>query len=615
MPLATSVRANVSLFSTYSSRMSSRSIASERSRGNAAAAATRATARRGMRCAMPPTTPERYAVVSCHVERPLDDNVWAELAAAPGAPARRARSRGADAAAGPGRRRADEETWLRRAREAARRGPFGHHTHFTSPTHARPTGGDPGARVRREGAWLTERGLVPTLFCGGGWYTDDGVATACADARLRRLHAAGRATLVPRGGRRLGTAGRARPDRARRPHPLRRADVSRRGRPRPGARPARAAPARPCVLPRHGPRRAAPARAHRRRADAARQAAAGDDLDAVAATGLADAPRAGWSERRARGGRRPPGVESGRADRGAITPARERGGSGRLGRRPPLPRLPPLARAAARPRASCARASQRSSCADIVGPRARRLRSRSSSGRSSTATRSTGRCSGTTGPGRVAAVPRSRSPCSSSSRPGSTRRASAAPGPGGSLGALVLVALIVLAFGLGTDYDFTTTGLIPTAVVASALAIGLLRAAYGSIALELMRVAGVASPARARRARARRSPTSNGSSGPHVAGSRSRSSGPCPTCRPRRVARPARHAARGRATGRAGPRRGRLRRAGRARRRPARAPARREGRLAPSTTELLVHEGEYVPGQGVPLFELRPPLLTGVDWA
>ena len=38
-------------------------------------------------------------------------------------------------------------------------------------------------------------------------------------------------------------------------------------------------------------------------------------------------------------------------------------------------------------------------------------------------------------------------------------------------------------------------------------------------------------------------------------------------------------------------------------------------RLAPETTELLVHEGEYVPGQGVPLFELRPPVLTGWDWA
>ena len=56
---------------------------------------------------------------------------------------------------------------------------------------------------------------------------------------------------------------------------------------------------------------------------------------------------------------------------------------------------------------------------------------------------------------------------------------------------LVLVALIVLAFGLGTDYDFSTTGLIPTAVLTCALCIGLLRAAYDSIALELERIVGM----------------------------------------------------------------------------------------------------------------------------
>ena len=38
-------------------------------------------------------------------------------------------------------------------------------------------------------------------------------------------------------------------------------------------------------------------------------------------------------------------------------------------------------------------------------------------------------------------------------------------------------------------------------------------------------------------------------------------------------------------------------------------------RLAPRTTELLVQQGEYIPGQGVPLFELRPPVLTGAHWA
>ncbi len=37
-------------------------------------------------------------------------------------------------------------------------------------------------------------------------------------------------------------------------------------------------------------------------------------------------------------------------------------------------------------------------------------------------------------------------------------------------------------------------------------------------------------------------------------------------------------------------------------------------RVAPRTTELLVERGEYVPGQAVPLFELRPPIFAGGDW-
>jgi hypothetical protein len=35
--------------------------------------------------------------------------------------------------------------------------------------------------VRAEGARLREAGLEPTLFCGGGWYTDVDVAEACAE--------------------------------------------------------------------------------------------------------------------------------------------------------------------------------------------------------------------------------------------------------------------------------------------------------------------------------------------------------------------------------------------------------------------------------------------------
>jgi exopolysaccharide biosynthesis polyprenyl glycosylphosphotransferase len=37
-------------------------------------------------------------------------------------------------------------------------------------------------------------------------------------------------------------------------------------------------------------------------------------------------------------------------------------------------------------------------------------------------------------------------------------------------------------------------------------------------------------------------------------------------------------------------------------------------RVAPRTTELLVERGEYVPGHGVPLFELRPPIFAGAEW-
>jgi exopolysaccharide biosynthesis polyprenyl glycosylphosphotransferase len=38
-------------------------------------------------------------------------------------------------------------------------------------------------------------------------------------------------------------------------------------------------------------------------------------------------------------------------------------------------------------------------------------------------------------------------------------------------------------------------------------------------------------------------------------------------------------------------------------------------RIAPSTMEILVHRAEFVPGQSVPLFELKPPVFEGVDFA
>jgi hypothetical protein len=126
------------------------------------------------------TSRERYAVVSCHVERPLDDAVWARFTALqesrPGGFAVAALMRPPDASFGE-----DESVWVARACEAVARGPLGHHAHWTAPDHARPTSSGAGERVLGDGNRMRELGLAPTLFCGGGWYTDAEVAEACAE--------------------------------------------------------------------------------------------------------------------------------------------------------------------------------------------------------------------------------------------------------------------------------------------------------------------------------------------------------------------------------------------------------------------------------------------------
>jgi hypothetical protein len=123
---------------------------------------------------------ERYAVVSCHVERPLDDAVWAAFArlqaARPGGFRIAALMRPPDTGE-------DDARWLTRAREAAARAPFGHHTHFGGPEHARPPEGvDAAARLRSEHEWLRRRGLEPRFYCGGGWYMDESLAGEIARA-------------------------------------------------------------------------------------------------------------------------------------------------------------------------------------------------------------------------------------------------------------------------------------------------------------------------------------------------------------------------------------------------------------------------------------------------
>jgi exopolysaccharide biosynthesis polyprenyl glycosylphosphotransferase len=193
------------------------------------------------------------------------------------------------------------------------------------------------------------------------------------------------------------------------------------------------------------------------------------------------------------------------------------------------------------------------------------------------------------------------------------------PGAGRILACLIVVALIVLAFGIGTGYDFSTSGLIPTSVLVSALAIGLLRAAYESATLEVMRAAGIRRRVvlvgtgdslvrlRASLASARSGLTyefvgvvaPEAVPGFRLLGSRAELPLVLDQVKPDEVI---------------------LTEADFDERTVLEVveQAHRQGikvRLAPDTTELLVQRGEYVPGQGAPLFELRPPVLTGWDWA
>jgi hypothetical protein len=125
---------------------------------------------------------KRYAVVSCHVERPLDDRVWALFAALqsrrPGGFRIAALMRPPDREAGE-----NEERWVERARAGSVHGPLGHHTHFGGRETARPQEGGPqhAERVRAEAGWLRDRELRPRFWCGGGWYMDEDVAETIAD--------------------------------------------------------------------------------------------------------------------------------------------------------------------------------------------------------------------------------------------------------------------------------------------------------------------------------------------------------------------------------------------------------------------------------------------------
>ena len=85
------------------------------------------------------------AVVSCHVEAPLEDAVWRLFARlqrdAPGGFRIAALMR-------PPHEGEDRERWLERAREAAERAPLGHHTHFARPDHGWPRSARDVGRAR-----------------------------------------------------------------------------------------------------------------------------------------------------------------------------------------------------------------------------------------------------------------------------------------------------------------------------------------------------------------------------------------------------------------------------------------------------------------------------------
>ncbi len=192
-------------------------------------------------------------------------------------------------------------------------------------------------------------------------------------------------------------------------------------------------------------------------------------------------------------------------------------------------------------------------------------------------------------------------------------------GGGKMLGSLILVGLVGVAYGVGTNRDFGTYGLAPTAILLTAFFIGLLRASYDVITGDLLRLAGVRRKA-------------------VLVGDRDR------VGHLRRSLGEGRSGIRYDVVGAVGPSRdgmplpflGQI----------ADLPqivndqdvdelivaeadfddrqlldlvdlAHRRGvrvRLAPTTTELLTQRADYIPGQGVPLFELRPPAFVGTDW-
>jgi exopolysaccharide biosynthesis polyprenyl glycosylphosphotransferase len=193
-------------------------------------------------------------------------------------------------------------------------------------------------------------------------------------------------------------------------------------------------------------------------------------------------------------------------------------------------------------------------------------------------------------------------------------------GVGRIVGSLSLVAILALAFAIGTDHQFRTYGLVPTAFVLTVVLIGLLRASYEVLSGEAMRIAGV---------RRRAILLGSGPSLTHlhqaVGSNRSgitydflgvvtdgKGNGDLPVLGSL-ASLPAVLAGSGPVdelllTDSDFTDRQLLDIVEQAHRRGVQV------RVAPKTTALLTERAEYIPGQGTPLFELRPPAFAGSDW-
>ena len=200
------------------------------------------------------------------------------------------------------------------------------------------------------------------------------------------------------------------------------------------------------------------------------------------------------------------------------------------------------------------------------------------------------------------------------------RRRELRAGLGQIVASLVLVALITLAFGLGTGYHFTTYGLTPTALVLTAVFIGLLRASYEVLTRDVLLLAGVRRRAvlvgEGEQLAELRRTLGSGRSGIRYeflgAVAPSGDAGNLPVLGglgavPHILREQDVHELI--VTDGGFSERELLELVEEAHRFGVKV------KIAPRTTELLLKRAEYIPGEGTPLFELRPPALVGWEWA